>query len=121
MTALSPNQIAELAHEVNRAYCRAIGDDSQLPWAEAPLWQKQSAIAGVKAQWYDKNPNPRASHESWLAHKLAEGWSWGPVKSEERKTHPCMVPYDDLSSEQRAKDVLFVAVVQSALNLTERG
>lgn len=28
--------IAKFAHEVNRAYCQAIGDNSQLPWKKGP-------------------------------------------------------------------------------------
>jgi hypothetical protein len=28
-------QIARVAYEANRAYCRTIGDDSQKPWDEA--------------------------------------------------------------------------------------
>jgi hypothetical protein len=116
MSVLTPSQIARMAHEVNRAYCAALGDHSQVPWEEAPLWQKDSAIAGVKAQWYVREPNPALSHEGWLAHKIADGWTYGPVKDAERKTHPCMVPYAELPPEQRAKDVLFVAVVQAALS-----
>lgn len=41
-------QIARVAHEVNRAYCKALGDDSQEVWELAPQWQRDSAIVGVK-------------------------------------------------------------------------
>lgn len=41
--------IAKRAHEVNRAYCASIGDHSQPAWEDAPQWQKDSAIAGVRA------------------------------------------------------------------------
>ena len=41
-------QIAEVAHEANRAYCNSLGDDSQKEWEEAPDWQRQSAIKGVE-------------------------------------------------------------------------
>lgn len=40
-------QIAEVCHETNRAYCRTIGDDSQQPWLAAPEWQRTSAVNGV--------------------------------------------------------------------------
>jgi hypothetical protein len=40
-------EIAKVAHEVNRAYCQAIGDNSQPTWEEAPGWQRDSAINGV--------------------------------------------------------------------------
>ena len=45
---LSVGEVARVAHEVNRAYCAALGDVSQLQWDEAPEWQKKSAITGVK-------------------------------------------------------------------------
>ena len=48
-----------------------------------------------------------------MMQKTAEGWSWGPVKDPERKQHPCMVPYDQLPQEQRAKDYIFRAIVNT--------
>lgn len=41
-------RIARVAHEVNRAYCQSLGDKSQARWEEAPQWQRDSAVAGVK-------------------------------------------------------------------------
>jgi hypothetical protein len=41
-------QIARVAHEVNRSYCEALGDTSQPEWESAPQWQRESAMAGVK-------------------------------------------------------------------------
>lgn len=105
---------ARCAHEVNRAYCVALGDDSQAPWEDAPQWQKDSAIAGAKAI-ADRNVGPRESHEGWLAQKVADGWTYGPVKDPEKKEHPCMVPYDELPAMQRRKDELFGAAVRGAL------
>lgn len=106
-------QIAEVCHEANRAYCRAIGDNSQLAWEQAPDWQRKSAIAGV--EFCQQNPNAPASanHESWLAQKQKDGWKYGPVKDPEKKEHPCCVPYDNLPWEQRAKNYLFKAVVEA--------
>ena len=37
------DSIARVCHEVNRAYCQALGDDSQPTWEEAPEWQRASA------------------------------------------------------------------------------
>jgi len=33
--------IAKVAHEVNRAYCISIGDNSQQSWECSPEWQKK--------------------------------------------------------------------------------
>lgn len=105
-------QIARVAHEINRAYCFAIGDNSQNAWESAPEWQRKSATDGV--QFHINNPNspPSASHDNWLKAKADDGWSYGPVKDSEKKEHPCFVPYDQLPVEQRAKDFLFGAVVE---------
>jgi hypothetical protein len=106
-------KIAEVCHETNRAYCCTIGDDSQLPWAEAPEWQSKSAIDGVKHVLENPDAPPSASHDSWLAEKKVAGWKYGPVKDPEKKEHPCFVPYEDLPEEQKRKDTLFIAVVNA--------
>lgn len=102
---------ARAAHEANRAYCLAIGDTSQPAWDAAPAWQRMSAIVGVEGVLAGNGP--RESHASWLAEKQSTGWIWGPAKDPERREHPCMVPYDELPPEQRAKDRIFVDVVTS--------
>jgi len=58
-------------------------------------------------------PSVSASHENWLNEKLEHGWKWGAEKDAELKTHPCIVPYEQLSVEQRMKDYLFSGVVRS--------
>lgn len=105
--------IARIAHEVNRAYCEAIGDDSQPTWDDAPEWQRASAIAGVEFHHANPEAGPSASHESWLGEKERTGWRYGAVKDAEAKTHPCMVPFVMLPPEQRAKDYIFRAVVHA--------
>jgi len=107
---MTPEQIARICHEVNRAYCQSIGDDSQPKWNDAPDWQRESAINGVLFH-LENDVTPEQSHENWMREKVAAGWTYGPVKDPEKKQHPCMVPYHDLPLEQRTKDYLFRAVV----------
>ncbi len=106
------DRIARVCHEVNRAYCESLGDESQLPWEEAPEWQRESARMGVDLHMMGDFP-VSASHKSWMALKLEEGWRYGPVKDVEKKEHPCMVAYDDLPREQQSKDYIFRAVVHA--------
>lgn len=110
---MKPEEIARVAHEVNRAYCASLGDTSQKPWAEAPDWQKTSAINGVNFHLLNPNAKPSDSHESWLKEKEKEGWKFGPVKDAEKKEHPCYVPYEQLPTTQKAKDYIFIGVVKS--------
>lgn len=110
---------AKACHEANRIYCASIGDHNQPRWEEAPAWQQSSAIAGVRAVIADPLRGPGASHESWLEHKLKDGWVYGPVKDPDAEppTHPCMVPFLELPMEQRMKDVLFLTVAKMTLEM----
>ena len=110
---MNVEQIAKTCHEVNRAYCSSIGDNSQPAWEDAPEWQKESAKNGVKFHLGNPNSKPSDSHENWMAEKEKDGWKYGPVKNPEIKEHPCMVPYEQLPVEQQTKDALFIAVVRS--------
>jgi hypothetical protein len=110
---MNQNDIARVCHEVNRAYCQALGDDSQPAWADAPEWQRASALAGVQLHIQQPDAGARASHESWMAQKQADGWVYGPVKDPDAKQHPCIVPFEQLPAEQQAKDYIFRAVVHA--------
>jgi hypothetical protein len=110
---MKTNKIAKVCHEVNKAYCEAIGDNSQPSWEDAPDWQKESAIKGVEFHLSNPNSKPQDSHESWMKEKIDTGWKYGSVKDADKKEHPCMVPYEELPIEQRIKDYLFIAVVHS--------
>ena len=109
--------IAREAHEINRAYCQYLGDNTQIPWEKAPEWQKQSCINGVCNVIKNPNTTPEQSHLSWLKEKEEAGWTYGEIKDVENKKHPCMVPYDQLPQEQRMKDLLFIVTVRRFLNL----
>ena len=56
---------------------------------------------------------PSDSHESWLKEKKEDGWKYGKVKDVEKKEHPCFVPYEELPSDQKVKDYVFIAIVDA--------
>jgi hypothetical protein len=108
-------RIAEVCHEANRAYCLALGDNTQVSWDEAGDWQRLSAIKGVRFKDEFPDSTPEDSHKSWLIEKQNTGWTYGPIKDAELKTHPCMVEYDALPDSQRAKDYIFQAIAGTLL------
>jgi RyR domain len=110
-------EIAKLCHEVNRSFCQALGDDTQLPWESAPDWQRRSAINGVNAYLGNDRMTPAESHALWLKEKIDTGWVYGPVKDAEKKEHPCCVEYHMLPVEQRAKDYIFAAIVRTVRSI----
>jgi hypothetical protein len=113
------SNIARVCHEANRAYCVSLGDYSQKPWDNAPLWQRESALSGVKFAILNPGSAPADSHANWLRDKERDSWKWGPVKDVTTREHPCMVPYHQLPATQRRKDSLFLAVVGALTELTE--
>ena len=110
---MTVEQIAQVCHEINRAYCQSMGDGSQPFWEFAPDWQQQSAINGVNFHLNNPDAGADASHNSWMKEKVESGWVYGEVKNPEAITHRCIVPFDQLPKEQQAKDFLFRQVVHS--------
>jgi hypothetical protein len=104
--------IAKVCHEVNRAYCLSMGDESATTWEDAPEWQTKSLLIGVELHLNNPVTTPEQSHNKWLETKTAEGWKYGPVKDVEKKEHPCYLPYSELPASQRAKDFIFAAIVK---------
>ena len=43
-------------------------------------------------------------HEVWASERVSEGWTYGKQRDEEQKTHPCLVPYEELPEEEKEFD-----------------
>ncbi len=43
-------------------------------------------------------------HEVWAQSRMNEGWSYGSVRDEARKKHPCLVPYEELPESEKEYD-----------------
>ena len=99
---MDDEDIARVCHEAIRAM-QVIADEAWIspPWDDAAEWQRKAALAGVRAG--QGAPDPRAAQEAWCSSKRRDGWTYGPVKDPERKTHPCLVPYEELSAAPEAE------------------
>lgn len=114
---MSNDKIAEAcaraAHEANNVYNAAIGD-KVFTWDEMTDAMRAGVISGARMALDGKTPADL--HAAWSASRVAEGWVYGTTKDLVAKTHPCLVPYDELPEAQRRKDALFqsVALAMSA-------
>jgi len=66
-----------------------------IPTASVRLGDDLFALAEVLA----KN-----AHDRWAEQRLAEGWRYGRARSDERKEHPCLVPYESLPESEKTFD-----------------
>lgn len=44
------------------------------------------------------------THDCWARQKMQDGWRYGPVQDHSEKLHPCLVPYDELTEDQKEYD-----------------
>lgn len=43
-------------------------------------------------------------HDVWAVGRIAEGWTFGPVRNDAKKETPCLVPYCDLPETEKEYD-----------------
>ena len=43
-------------------------------------------------------------HEVWAQTRMEQGWTYGEVRNDELKQHPCLVEYEELPEEERVYD-----------------
>lgn len=109
---MTPEQIAEVCHEANRALTKHVGDvPVQPPWPDAPPEMRTSSLRGVRFALEHPEATPAQQHDAWAADKIASGWKLGPTKDEAAKTHPALIAYVDLPEAVQRKDALFRAIV----------
>lgn len=46
----------------------------------------------------------RNVHEVWADSRIKQGWSYGERRNDELKTHPCLVPYEELPEIEKEYD-----------------
>lgn len=72
--------------------------------------------ADVPIRQTDIESLAEAEHRRWWAEYILSGWQYGPTESANQHTHPCMIPYDDLSDGIKKYDRLAIENMPSLLN-----
>ena len=43
-------------------------------------------------------------HEVWAESRINQGWTYGEKRNDELKTHPCLIPYEELPEVEKDYD-----------------
>jgi hypothetical protein len=43
-------------------------------------------------------------HDTWAKGRMDDGWTYGPVRDDARKHHPCLVSYSELPESEKEYD-----------------
>lgn len=63
-------------------------------------------------------------HEVWAEGRISEGWTYGEVRNEILKKHPCIVPYENLSElekdyDRRTATATLKFIIKNGYNITK--
>lgn len=105
--------IARTVHEALRGWAAAHGQHDIPGWDAAPDWMHASTRESVLHALENGGADGRSQHDQWLAQKTRDGWRHGPVKDSAAKTHPLMIPYEQLPEWERRKDALINALARA--------
>lgn len=43
-------------------------------------------------------------HDVWAETRISQGWTYGKERNDEKKTHPCLIPYEELPDNEKEYD-----------------
>lgn len=111
--------IAAVAYGILGAYSFSVSAVTEPAWDSLTDQEKQPTLARVDMLLANPDSTPEQLHTSWLDKRLADGWTVGSPFDAQKKQHPLCVPYSDLPQEEKIKDYLLYAVVQSLKDLPD--
>jgi len=62
----------------------------------------------------ERKSSPEELHDDWVRAYEVMGWTYGPERDPVIKTHPDMVPFNQLEQREQDKDAVFIALCEIA-------
>ena len=85
------------------------------PWELRELPFREQFLKVIEKQCGpERSGDPKRLHDDWVEAYRVMGWVYGEKRDTVLKTHPDMVPYEDLGQLERDKDAVFVALCEIA-------
>lgn len=86
--------------EENRKKCEP--NDAKLIYTPQPIDTKDIVLPQELSELSEQIA--RNVHEVWSAGRIKDGWTYGDVRSDAKMTHPCLVPYEELTETEKEYD-----------------
>ncbi len=65
----------------------------------------------------EKLPTPEEAHQSWMDSYFKMGWKYGKKRNIIKRTHPDLLPFNELPKDERDKDAIFLVFVWLMKNI----
>ena len=115
--SMDSNVIIKIIYCAIKAYAETVGDNSFADWEIANRDVVDSMYRGylirLNALRHGVVQTPEENHNYWMKDRLAHGWVLGPIKNDNKKEHPALVPYVELPTFQRVKNTIFTSIIDS--------
>lgn len=81
-------------------------------------FEQSNSAHGFRFSAQETTALAELEHQRWLAERLSTGWKYAERRNDDLLLHPSMVPFDQLSEEEKAKDANAVTVMPDILGET---
>jgi hypothetical protein len=99
------DQLEEQWKDANRAFADGIGaklESAGCVLVPAPLIDPNGSLFTFTGEEVEELA--KLEHDRWMADKQRAGWTYGPVRDNDKKITPLLVPWEELPDSERDKD-----------------
>jgi hypothetical protein len=113
-------RLARLIYEATRIEAEWSGRIVPETWEQRDE-KFRSQFVGIVSKYInaERLPTPEQAHNSWMESYLEMGWRHGEKRDPVAKTHPDLVPFDELPRDEKDKDAIFLAFIWLAREITK--
>ena len=112
---MNTEQIAQIVHTAVNTFRLTIGEEDLGTWENLDEDRKQLTRNAVTRTVEYPNISPEDQHEIWAKEKREQGWTYGAEKCPKNLTHPSLIPYEQLSENEKIKDKLVTNTIKAFL------